>query len=66
MLLWKNIVSNPLLAKTNLVLFLNKCDVLRAKLNSGIQLGKYVISYGDRPNDFQHASDCAYLLFFLS
>lgn len=56
-LLWKNIVSNPLLAKTNLVLFLNKCDVLRAKLNSGIQLGKYVISYGDRPNDFQHASD---------
>ncbi|KLO10580.1 G-alpha-domain-containing protein [Schizopora paradoxa] len=56
-LLWKNIVSNQLLAKTNLVLFLNKCDVLRAKLQSGIQLGKYVISYGDRPNDFQHASD---------
>jgi len=56
-LLWKSIVANPLLAKTNLVLFLNKCDVLRAKLASGIQLGKYVISYGDRPNDFQHASD---------
>lgn len=58
MLLWKSVVKNPLLAKTNLVLFLNKCDVLRAKLNAGIRLGKYVISYGDRPNDFEHASDC--------
>ncbi|KAI5122002.1 hypothetical protein M0805_001834 [Coniferiporia weirii] len=56
-LLWKSVVSNPLLAKTNLVLFLNKCDVLRAKLAAGIRLGKYVISYADRPNDFEHASD---------
>lgn len=63
MLLWKSVVKNPLLAKTNLVLFLNKCDVLRAKLNAGIRLGKYVISYGDRPNDFEHASDCE-LLFY--
>jgi len=55
-LLWKSIVTNPLLSQTNLVLFLNKCDVLRAKLESGIRLGKYVISYGDRPNDFEHAS----------
>lgn len=57
-LLWRSIVTNPLLAKTNLVLFLNKCDVLRAKLASGVRLGKYVISYGDRPNDFEHASEC--------
>ena len=57
-LLWKSVVSNQLLAKTNLVLFLNKCDVLRAKLRAGIRLGKYVISYGDRPNDFEHASEC--------
>ncbi|KAL5498686.1 hypothetical protein ACEPAH_2041 [Sanghuangporus vaninii] len=56
-LLWKSVVSNQLLAKTNLVLFLNKCDVLRAKLRAGIRLGKYVISYGDRPNDFEHASE---------
>ncbi|KAH8116109.1 G-alpha-domain-containing protein [Phellopilus nigrolimitatus] len=56
-LLWKSVAANPLLAKTNLVLFLNKCDVLRAKLRAGIRLGKYVISYGDRPNDFEHASD---------
>lgn len=64
MLLWKSVVKNPLLAKTNLVLFLNKCDVLRAKLNAGIRLGKYVISYGDRPNDFEHASDCEFVTFF--
>ena len=51
-------MSNPLLAPTNLVLFLNKCDVLKAKLAAGIRLGKYVISYADRPNDFQHASEC--------
>ncbi|KAF8553366.1 guanine nucleotide binding protein, alpha subunit [Imleria badia] len=55
-LLWKNIVSNPLLKKTDLVLFLNKCDILRAKLKSGIRLGDYITSYGDRPNDFESAS----------
>ncbi|KAG9311698.1 guanine nucleotide binding protein, alpha subunit [Chiua virens] len=55
-LLWKNIVSNPLLKKTDLVLFLNKCDILRAKLESGIRLGDYITSYGNRPNDFESAS----------
>jgi guanine nucleotide-binding protein subunit alpha len=54
--LWKNIVSHPLLKKTDLVLFLNKCDILRAKLESGIQLGNYITSYGNRPNDFESAS----------
>ncbi|KAI0791447.1 guanine nucleotide binding protein, alpha subunit [Irpex lacteus] len=58
-LLWKSIVSNPLLAKTNLVLFLNKIDILKAKLASGIQFGHYIVSYGARPNDFDNAS--AYL-----
>lgn len=62
MLLWKSVVSNQLLANTNLVLFLNKCDVLRSKLRAGIRLGKYVISYGDRPNDFEHASECTWSL----
>lgn len=66
MLLWKSIVSNPLLAPTNLVLFLNKCDVLKAKLAAGIRLGKYVISYADRPNDFQHASECESSFFSFS
>ncbi|EIW81317.1 G-alpha-domain-containing protein [Coniophora puteana RWD-64-598 SS2] len=55
-LLWKAIVSNPLLKKTDLVLFLNKCDILKAKLKAGIKLGDYIVSYGTRPNDFESAS----------
>ncbi|KAI0342325.1 G-alpha-domain-containing protein [Trametopsis cervina] len=58
-LLWKSIVSNPLLAKTNLVLFLNKIDILKTKLNAGIEFGRYIVSYGSRPNDYDNAA--AYL-----
>ncbi|KAF7298120.1 hypothetical protein HMN09_01033400 [Mycena chlorophos] len=55
-LLWKMIVSSPMLKKTSLILFLNKCDILRAKLESGQKFNEYVVSYGDRPNDFEHTS----------
>ncbi|GJE86413.1 G-alpha-domain-containing protein [Phanerochaete sordida] len=55
-LLWKSIVSNPLLARTSLVLFLNKIDILQHKLSLGIQLGHYIVSYGNRPNDYQNTS----------
>ncbi|KAK2465576.1 hypothetical protein APHAL10511_002468 [Amanita phalloides] len=55
-LLWKDVCSNKLLAEVELVLFLNKCDIFEAKLNSGIRLTKYVRSYGDRQNDFETAS----------
>ncbi|KAI0938701.1 hypothetical protein AcV5_000320 [Taiwanofungus camphoratus] len=56
-LLWKSIVSNPLLAKTSLVLFLNKVDIFKAKLKAGVQLGKYIVSYANRPNDFESTSN---------
>ncbi|KAF8156642.1 guanine nucleotide binding protein, alpha subunit [Crassisporium funariophilum] len=49
--LWTMIVSHPLLKHTNLILFLNKIDILRSKLASGIKLKDFVVSYGDRPND---------------
>ncbi|KAI0310022.1 guanine nucleotide binding protein, alpha subunit [Amylostereum chailletii] len=59
--LWKSIVSNRLLAKTNMILFLNKCDILRQKLASGVVFGKYITSYGTkRPNDFE--STATYLM----
>ena len=58
MLLWKSIAANPLLARTSLVLFLNKIDILRSKLDGGIRLGHYIVSYGNRPNDFESASTC--------
>ncbi|KAF4563694.1 hypothetical protein EYR36_002932 [Pleurotus pulmonarius] len=54
-LLWKAVCSNKLLANVDLVLFLNKCDILEAKLNSGVSLAKYVRSYGDRANDLDTA-----------
>lgn len=58
-LLWKAICSNKLLANVDLVLFLNKCDILDSKLKAGIKLSKYVRSYGDRPNDLDTACKCA-------
>ncbi|THV06695.1 guanine nucleotide binding protein, alpha subunit [Dendrothele bispora CBS 962.96] len=57
LLLWKAIVTHPLLTKTNLILFLNKCDILKAKLNAGIQFNRTVLSYGDRPNTFEATSN---------
>lgn len=58
MALWTTIVSNPLLKNTNLILFLNKIDIMKAKLASGIRLSDYVVSYGDRPNDLESTSHC--------
>ncbi|PPQ76441.1 hypothetical protein CVT26_012955 [Gymnopilus dilepis] len=50
-LLWRKVCSSKLLAKATMILFLNKCDILRRKLKSGVQVKKYMPSYGDRPND---------------
>ncbi|KDQ51779.1 hypothetical protein JAAARDRAFT_210909 [Jaapia argillacea MUCL 33604] len=52
--LWKEICTNPLLAKVTLVLFLNKIDMLQAILDAGVQLKKFVPSFGDNPNDVEH------------
>jgi len=49
-------VSNKLLANTNIILFLNKIDIMKSKLESGIQFVDYVNSYGKRPNDLENAS----------
>ncbi|KAI0065277.1 G-alpha-domain-containing protein [Artomyces pyxidatus] len=55
-LLWKNIVSNKLLAKTNMVLFLNKCDILKEKLAAGVKFSRFITSYGNRANNFDSTS----------
>ncbi|KAF9067094.1 guanine nucleotide binding protein, alpha subunit [Rhodocollybia butyracea] len=55
-LLWKALCSNTLLANVDLVLFLNKCDILEAKLKAGVRLARYVRSYGDRENDLDTVS----------
>ncbi|KAI0088998.1 G-alpha-domain-containing protein [Irpex rosettiformis] len=54
-MLWKAICSNKLLEKVELILFMNKCDILEQKLRSGIRLAKYLRSFGDRPNDLENA-----------
>jgi guanine nucleotide-binding protein alpha-1 subunit len=50
-LLWRHICSSELLAQTTMILFLNKCDLLRRKLKGGIRFKDYLPSFGDRPND---------------
>ncbi|KIL64804.1 hypothetical protein M378DRAFT_11161 [Amanita muscaria Koide BX008] len=50
-LIWRTICSSKLLAKVTLVLFLNKTDILKRKLKSGIRVAKYLVSYGNRPNE---------------
>lgn len=60
------VVSNPLLNKTNLILFLNKIDIMKEKLANGVKFGRFITSYGDRPNDFEATSNCECLpSFFL-
>ncbi|KAI0779036.1 G-alpha-domain-containing protein [Trametes elegans] len=53
--LWKSVVENKLLAHVNIVLFLNKCDLLKKKLESGVRLQHHMPSY-NRPNDYDTVS----------
>ncbi|KAF5319704.1 hypothetical protein D9619_008511 [Psilocybe cf. subviscida] len=56
MLLWQEVCENNLLAKTRIVLFLNKVDILEATLRAGIQVNRYIASYRDQPNDLHHVT----------
>lgn len=51
MLLWRTVCASKLLFKTSLLLFLNKCDLLKKKLRQGVKVRHYLPSFGDRPND---------------
>ncbi|THH04740.1 hypothetical protein EW145_g5299 [Phellinidium pouzarii] len=57
MLLWRSVVSNKLLADVNIILFLNKCDLLKAKLEAGVSLAHHMVSYGNRLNDYVSVSN---------
>ncbi|KAI6042581.1 guanine nucleotide binding protein, alpha subunit [Pisolithus marmoratus] len=50
--LFTQICSNKLLKSVHLVLFLNKTDILRKKLERGLRVAKYILSYGERPNEY--------------
>ncbi|KAI5983377.1 guanine nucleotide binding protein, alpha subunit [Pisolithus albus] len=51
--LFTQICSNQLLKRVHLVLFLNKTDILRKKLERGLRVSKYILSYGERPNEYE-------------
>ncbi|PPR05527.1 hypothetical protein CVT24_003270 [Panaeolus cyanescens] len=50
-MLWRSVTSSMLLSKATMILFLNKCDLLKKKLKSGVMVRQYLPSFGDRPND---------------
>ncbi|KAG0703659.1 guanine nucleotide binding protein, alpha subunit [Suillus ampliporus] len=60
LLLWKSVVSNKLLSHVSIILFLNKVDLLQAKLKSGVRLSHHMPRYGDRPNDYENVSSYFY------
>ena len=48
--------------QVDLVLCLNKCDILKRKLARGVSMKRYISTYGDRPNDLPTASKCTSFL----
>ncbi|KAJ1309615.1 hypothetical protein OPQ81_006386 [Rhizoctonia solani] len=54
--MWRDLCKNKILAGASIVLFLDKCDLLQAKLEAGVRLNQYLISYGDRPNDYANVT----------
>lgn len=61
--IWKAICNSPLLTQTTLVCFMNKCDLLRAKLKAGVKFRDYVITFGDEsPNDTASVVRCRFTL----
>ena len=52
--------------KVQLILFLNKCDILERKLARGVSLKRHIPSYGDRKNDLPTASKCVFVSFSTS
>ncbi|KAF8125644.1 guanine nucleotide binding protein, alpha subunit [Boletus edulis] len=49
--LWRSVCSSPMLAKTQIIIFLNKCDLLHRKLKRGVRVCDFIPSFGDRKND---------------
>jgi guanine nucleotide-binding protein alpha-1 subunit len=41
-----------------MILLLNKCDLLKRKLESGVKVREYITSFGDRPNNVETVVKC--------
>jgi hypothetical protein len=57
LLLWQEICRNKVLEKVSIVLFLNKCDLLKAKLAAGVQFNKFMNAY-EGPNEWAPVAEC--------
>ncbi|KZO91215.1 guanine nucleotide binding protein, alpha subunit, partial [Calocera viscosa TUFC12733] len=51
--LFEHICKQELLKGASIILFLNKADLLKAKLHAGVRFNKWIERYGDRPNEFE-------------
>ena len=60
--LWKQVTSNTVLENTQIILFLNKYDLLEKKIKRGVKIKDYISSYGDRDNTPEVAVKCTSLL----
>jgi guanine nucleotide-binding protein alpha-1 subunit len=65
-MLWQTLCSLQMLSKTQIILFLNKCDLLEQKLRAGVQVRTHVPSFGDRSNDVDTVKKCERLSHFVS
>ncbi|PVG02469.1 G-alpha-domain-containing protein, partial [Serendipita vermifera] len=45
LLMWRDISSSPLLSRAHLILFLNKIDLLRKKLEQGVEFNAFLTGY---------------------
>lgn len=59
LLLWQEICRNKVLEKVSIVLFLNKCDLLKAKLAAGVQFKKYMTAY-EGLNEWAPVATCEF------
>ena len=62
LILFESVINSRWFLRTSIILFLNKIDIFKAKLEAGIRLAKYIVSYGSRPNDYENTSSCAYFV----
>ncbi|KAH9485207.1 Guanine nucleotide-binding protein alpha-4 subunit [Psilocybe cubensis] len=54
-MLWKTLCGNKLLSRVQLILFLNKTDLLRKKLEQGILVKKYMPEF-DKENTYENVA----------
>jgi len=54
--LWISVCSNKLLVNVQLMLFLNKCDLLTKKLKRNVRIRDYIANYTGGSNDFKTVS----------